>query len=92
MGKDTFDFTKLLGGEMNQLMRQVEAMQNNNKEHVCIANMTFKKKDLKRAEPHTQPKEGGGTINCTKVIWVDEKEEPTILPVSIQQFNEEFYK
>lgn len=88
----SLDLDKLLGGDMQKLMKQVKDMQNNSKEHVCIANITFKKADVKRAEPYTQERKEGGNVSVTRVIWVDAREEPTILPVSIQQFNEEFYK
>ncbi len=76
--------------QMEKLLEKVEELKGQQHTHCTICDVTFKKEDLKRAEPYLKPKEGGGNINVTRVVWSDGTD--TILPVSIQQFNEQFYK
>lgn len=77
-----------LGLDLNALMQQVEQIKKAQNEHVTIANVTFKKADLKRAEPFREE----GQPNKTQIHWVDKSEDPTILNINIVEFNKQFYK
>ncbi len=76
--------------QIQELLNKAQELGELNREHVKICNVTFKRSDLKRAEEVVQDREGGGKVKITKVTWEDGKEQ--IFNISIQQFNEAFYK
>jgi hypothetical protein len=77
-------------GQLEGLLKKVEDLQKSQKDHISICGITFKKSDLKRAEQDTEEHKEGQRVNVTVVTWEDGTK--STLPISIQQFNEEFYK
>ena len=88
------DISKILGGDMQNLIKQMQSAQQQHKEHVTICDLMFKKKDVSYSEPIVQEiTKGEHTVKVThtKVYW-ETNREPIIFPISPAQFNEEFNK
>ena len=72
----------LQGLNINGLVDKMSALQ---KQHITIAQITFDKTELKRAEPIIKDDK-----HCTKIVWKDG--DSTIIEVSKTIFDKEFNK